>query len=184
MSNSCNNTLIVKGSEEALKNFIKFNIGYPAIYSESTMQKCFCFNSLVPTPLSVVEFGYDKSDELSEEVKRNACKGKTLFPIDGYYWNIANWGVKWDIYNDKLTEKDFEWSDDKKCISIFFITAWYPPSLWVKNIGKLFKNLDIHLSYYEPRMLLYGDLYSVNGKFKHKKYSKRKIKKLFKRGEL
>ena len=111
MPNWCMNELRVSGSSKELKRFLDACMGLPAQYppailpngqklfeSPKETKPYFCFNALIPTPQDVLEIGYDGHDKIQELALADILFGKMPSTLDGYHWNIANWGTKWDIY--------------------------------------------------------------------------------------
>ena len=176
MPNWCMNELTVTGPTEEIKRFVYSNLGlpahYPPVYSKDgkviidspvATTPYFCFNAQVPTPKEVLEIGYDGHDKISRFNQKYAYHGHTIFPIDGYHWNIANWGTKWDIYSDKITPKDMGWQAGAEKIFLGFDTAWSPPTAWLKAIAELFPIFSFKLHYEEPGCYFAGDLYAEEG---------------------
>lgn len=51
----------------------------------------------------------------------------------GYYWRLAMWGTKWDVYNYRVN--DFE-----NKISISYQTAWSPNLPWIESLCNCIQN--------------------------------------------
>lgn len=136
MPNWCMNTLNVSGGADEIKRFVFANQGLPAKYPPQEWEKAiaqmepqptesyFCFNALVPTPQEVLDMGYDAHNKISKDTLLFALHGQSISPIDGYHWNIANWGTKWDVYHDKITPDEMGWSEGCEGIEFEFDTAW------------------------------------------------------------
>ena len=43
-----------------------------------------------------------------------AMAGESVPGMDGYHWNLANWGVKWDIYVDKIDRETLGWTEGEE----------------------------------------------------------------------
>ena len=180
MPNWCENCLLIKGTKEQLKLFIKKNMGYPVQYppqlkgekrKRSKKVKYFCFNAMVRTPKKVVKIGYDGGKKVSEELMEKARKtGEDVFPIDGFNWNIANWGTKWDIDHQKITKKRITWEGDEQ-IHLYFSTAWNPPFRWFEKVVQAFPKLEFKMNYWEPGMYFGGVLIGKQGEATCREYS-------------
>ena len=186
MPNWCGNDFYVQGSRRQLKRFIKMNMGYPVRYppikgekeEKESREKHFCFNAMIRTPQEVINIGYDGGDMVSEELMKKAREtGADVFPIDGYNWNIANWGTKWDIYNEKITKSEIKWIGKNK-IYLFFDTAWNPPFRWFEKIVKRFPQLTFEMSYWEPGMFFGGVLIGRNGTASCREYSQKECEEI------
>lgn len=180
MPNWCENSLCVKGTKEQLKLFIKKNMGYPVRYPPQfkgdkpeslPRRKYFCFNAMVRTPKRVIKIGYDGGKKVSDELMKKAREtGEDVFPIDGYNWNIANWGTKWDIYHQEITRERITWNGDEQ-ISLCFDTAWNPPFRWFEKVVQAFPELEFEMSYWEPGMYFGGVLIGKNGDASNREFS-------------
>ena len=153
MPNWCFNELTVSGPADELKRFVFATQGLPAKYSlaewekragakESPTQPFFCFEALVPTPQSVLDVGF------SADRDTNA--------IDGYHWNVENWGTKWDVYEDAITPEHMGWFEGCTAIQFSFDTAWSPPIEWLAKVVEMFPELHFIMAYDEPGMGLKG----------------------------
>lgn len=176
MPNWCMNELSVSGEAKELKKFVMDSQGLPAKYppvyradgtilfdSPKYTEPYFCFNALLPTPEEVLAIGFDGHEKIPELNRRYALHGQTLYPIDGYHWNIANWGTKWDVYSDAITPEDMGWHEGAEKICFSFDTAWSPPCAWLEAIAEKYPALHFQLHYEEPGCFFAGDLYGENG---------------------
>ena len=68
-----------------------------------------------------------------------------------YSWNIANWGVKWDINKQEV-------EDDDGCFELEFETPWGPPNEIYDRLVELFPDVGISWFYDEPGMQFAGYL--------------------------
>lgn len=62
---------------------------------------------------------------------------------DWYSWAVENWGTKWAAYDDM----GWDYLEDDNYASIFFNTAWAPPSAFFIQASKKFPNLEFELSF-------------------------------------
>lgn len=192
MPNWCYNALTVSGEPDDLKSFVKANMGVPAKYppvydkkgrclTDSTPKTTphFCFNALLPTPKEVLEMGFCCHEEISDSAKISAIFGNTIAPLDGFHWNIANWGTKWDIYNDNITEETINWSEKGDSIFIEFDTAWSPPTPWFETVVSKFPTLHFTLHYEEPGFFFAADVTGENGCCTYDHYDDERCEELF-----
>lgn len=192
MPNWCMNELEVSGETSEVKRFVFANLGlpakYPAVYSPNG--KCispavneteafFCFNALVPTPPEVLKLGYDAHDKISKSAFERALSGQTDGILDGYHWNIANWGTKWDIYSDHISPETMGWTEGSGSIRFGFETAWSPPVYWFKKVAEKFPSLSMKLHYEEPGCYFAGNLISENGDIADNPCSEEECDRLF-----
>ena len=176
MPNWCTNELTISGPPKDLKRFLDACMGLPAQYPPLILpngqklsekpketEPYFCFNALIPTPKEILEIGYDGHDKIPRLTLAEILQGKMPEPMDGYHWNIANWGTKWDIYHNRLTIEDFGWHRGCKKVTAWFDTAWSPPRAWLEKAIGLYPSLTFILHYEEPGNYFAGDLYGENG---------------------
>lgn len=171
MPNWCMNELEIMGTPDELKRFVEDSMGLPAVYTDPRGKKAarklttpyFCFNALVPTPDSVKEIGFDGHDKVPELNRQYAIRGETVYPIDGYYWNIANWGTKWDVYSYAITAEEMGWREGADSIRFEFDTAWSPPDKWLASVARLYPTLRFKLHYEEPGCFFAGDIFASEG---------------------
>ena len=189
MPNWCMNDLTVSGDAEELKRFVFATQGLPAKYPPQEWEKSFpreepkdpffCFNALVPTPEAVLQIGYDGHNKLPKDALRYALTGRSFEPIDGYHWNIQNWGTKWDVYRDRLTPEDMGWQEGCDSISFSFDTAWTPPVFWFERMTEIFPTLYFKLHYEEPGCYFAGDLIYEDGNIIDDAYDDARCAQLF-----
>ena len=188
MPNWCANELHIFGEPADIKYFMEANKGLPAQYElepweiergyTHSTEPHFCFNALVPTPPEVLAFGYDghyKKAKIIEEQGEEAAKGL----MDGYNWNIANWGTKWDIYGDDLSLEKFAWEEDMTEFILYFDTAWSPPISWLTTVAPMFPKLRFEMHYEEPGCFFAGDVTCEGGDFEEDCYDDDRCRKLF-----
>lgn len=167
MPNWCENELHIFGKAENIKHFMEANKGLPAQYKLSKWETengytyptepRFCFNALVPTPPEVIEFGYDghyKRAKIIAEQGEAAATGL----IDGYNWNIQNWGTKWDIYRENLSLENCGWEEGLTEFILYFDTAWSPPIAWLTTVAPMFPDLRFEMHYEESGCFFAGDV--------------------------
>ena len=107
MPNHCYNSVkIVCPSEEEARTLKDFLEG------EDTE---FDFNRLVPMPEELLEATKDP-DEQADRIARHGHHW-------WYEWRIANWGTKWNSYDDDLDEEEMR----QGLLHYTFATAWSPP---------------------------------------------------------
>lgn len=71
--------------------------------------------------------------------------------LDGYNWQILNWGTKWDLSPDfEMSEDDIYEDDDELVLTKYLSTAWSPPLSFFFNISPMFPDLKFRISYCEP----------------------------------
>lgn len=188
MPNWCANELHIFGEPEDIKHFMEANKGLPAKYEPDkwdiergytySTELRFCFNALVPTPQEVLAFGYDghyKRAKIIEEQGEEAAKGL----IDGYNWNIANWGTKWDIYSDNLSLENCGWEEDLTEFILYFDTAWSPPVTWLMKVAPMFPKLRFEMHYEEPGCFFAGDVTCEGDDFTEDCYDDDRCRELF-----
>jgi hypothetical protein len=61
---------------------------------------------------------------------------KEIGYYDWYDWSIANWGTKWDAYQETISEQD-------GTVIYTFQTAWSPPSIIIELMSKILSNLEM-----------------------------------------
>lgn len=193
MPNWCMNELSVSGAAKELEKFVFATQGLPAKYPPQEWEKDrldnikapeeprFCFNALVPTPNAVLEMGYDAHNKIPKDIFELLLAGKNVEPIDGYHWNILNWGTKWDVYHANITPEAMGWSQGCKSILFDFDTAWSPPRAWLEKVVEMFPELTFELHYSEPGCYFAGDIYGKNGRCIYDEYDDKRCAELFKK---
>lgn len=192
MPNWCDNYLTVSGEPEEIKKFVDANMGLPAQYppvvlddgtcvseEQIATEKYFCFNAMIPTPQEVLDIGFDGQGKIPKSEYDKFRRGKTPQMLDGYHWNIMNWGTKWDIYYDEISYEELKWYDGCGYIEICFDTAWSPPIPWIeKNITE-FPKLVFKLHYEEPGCYFAGDVCGEDGIVSHDEYDIGRCNEIF-----
>ena len=62
--------------------------------------------------------------------------------VSWYEWRKHNWGTKWNAYNG-----DVELSEDGKCLSGYFDTAWSPAEPIYCYLAQHYPNVEINIEY-------------------------------------
>ena len=106
MPNWCNNTITIKGQTETVKN----------LWESATAEDGGLLSAMVPQPEDMFH------GNLGEK-ERKECEEKGI--PNWYDWNIANWGVKWDVGTEGLEFTDH--GDGTASITGWFDSPWGPP---------------------------------------------------------
>ena len=188
MPNWCSNELHIFGKSEDIKQFMEANKGLPAQYPLTEWEKRegyttpteprFSFNTLVPTPQEVLDLGYDgheKIRKIIQEKGEDAAAGM----IDGYHWNIANWGTKWDIYHSNLSLENCGWEEGLTEFTLYFDTAWSPPVAWLIQVAPKFPKLRFELHYAEPGCCFAGEVTCEGDSVEENPYDEETCMKMF-----
>ena len=188
MPNWCSNELHIFGASEDIKHFMEVNKGLPAQYPLTEWEKRegyttpteprFSFNTLVPTPQEVLDLGYDgheKIRKIIQEKGEDAVAGM----IDGYHWNIANWGTKWDIYSNNLSLENCGWEEGLTEFTLYFDTAWSPPVAWLIQVAPKFPKLRFELHYAEPGCCFAGEVICEGESVEDNPYDNKTCMKMF-----
>lgn len=152
MPNHCFNKLTVTGPRNAVELF-------KAVCYDPERKHEISFNKLVPMP-PLVNF--------TTSPKRDEGEWTKLFQALGvedewYLWACANWGTKWDAYDQEETEppilcKDYKHREEQENVKkdttqvsagFKFATAWGPPDIWITKVAKLFSMLKFQLVWRE-----------------------------------
>ena len=188
MPNWCMNKLTVSGPAQELKRFVEASIGFPACYSPQEWKKkadpipdtpYFCFNALIPTPPEVLATGYSARQNQPENAFWRAMAGESVPGMDGDHWNLANWGVKWDIYVDKIDRETLGWTEGCDRIEVVFDTALSMPERWFATASELFPQLSFKLHSEEPGCYFAGDMLGENGVVSTEYYNDEKLREIF-----
>jgi len=144
MPNHCGNNLEIsadpknKESLKQLKDFVKKSI-VKNEKEDACEDLTFTFQGVVPMPKEL-DIPSPARDEYEDQALANI---KKYGYSDWYEWRHANWGTKWDAYDDYIGEnlKDFV------CMS--FDTAWAPPIPYYEALAAKYPLLTIEVDYYE-----------------------------------
>jgi len=99
--------------------------------------------------------------------------------LDGYHWNIANWGTKWDIYCDGITLEDTGWTEGCDSVTFDFETAWSPPVAWLQTAAARYPELSFKLHYEEAGCCFAGDILGEAGETTDIPYNDDQLRELF-----
>lgn len=102
------------------------------------------FNNLIPFPTEPNSY-WDYTDENGKLQQK------------WYYWNLENWGTKWDAY-----EEDFTRISDTLA-SYNFTTAWSPPRPIFEALIAQYPRMTFTI-HYEEEQGWGGELYGENGR--------------------
>lgn len=148
MPNHCNNTLSFIGSVEDVTRLIE---------TVKSHNKPFSFDKIVPYPQNFKDMdlaveAYNKEHGEFSHVKAGLVDG---YNSGGYEWCSKNWDTKWDAYDfsDTVIENN----------TISFLTAWSPPINVIRELGKLFPNVELKLEYHELGMNFRGQYTTFQG---------------------
>ena len=82
------------------------------------------------------------------------------YGTDNWYdWSLMNWGTKWDCSSEEM---GFD-TDNENYITINFNSAWSPPVHWLRNVIKLFPNLNFKLVFMETGNWFAGCAFNEEG---------------------
>jgi hypothetical protein len=88
-------------------------------------------------------FGED-SKEVAEDFMSQMAKDFAESD-NWYYWNVRNWGTKWDLEPESLTEHEIE-EENGVCSLVWnFSTAWSPAEPMYRIMSERFP--ELHFSY-------------------------------------
>lgn len=129
--------LNVKGDDTQVKKFDeKFHGRTPHYDGKEADEITFSFAGIVPVPKEVLAMPYSpeyKPDETMDDRRKQVC---------GYNWQIANWGVKWDV-----TMYEVEYGEGFGYYH--FQTPWSYPLEWLIKASKMFPELKFELEAFE-----------------------------------
>lgn len=151
MPNWCENELWVKGEREKLKIFIEKAKGKDTDFS---------LNSFIPIPEELMEFSSPplrKKEESEEEFQDRINRFKEKYGAEDWYdWAIRNWGIKWDVKAEIVSENENE-------VCYVFDSPWGPPIEGLIKISRLYPDLSFKLFYFEEGMCFGGVASIKNG---------------------
>jgi hypothetical protein len=102
---------------------------------------------------------YDKIKEKQEFL--NILQPRPEDQEDNWYeWNVNNWGTKWDLTEDQISELEYTKIDSSMAkIEGYIMTAWAPPldafDNYIYDVEEEYdceKEVDIKCIYWEPGM--------------------------------
>ena len=144
MPNNCQNILTISGPREDLKKF-----------EEKSEDGRFQLGHHLPCPEELLNQDADSTERPDMIAKYGHS--------DWYGWCVANWGTKWDVYEDyamwltsdgttgagDLSMKAENVDADEDEITISFLSAWGPPSEGIEKISGLWPTLNFTIVYAE-----------------------------------
>lgn len=161
MPNHCQNRLEITGPDDELEKF------YKSVCIDE--ENLFEFNGVVPMPeplkgttapcriVSQEEYNKDSKCGITQEMRDNLIQE---FGHDNWYdWAIANWGTKWGAYD--AGDWQYEPGDDEA--SVYFQTAWAPPSEFLRRASIIYPDLQFHNTFLEEGMEYIGFEIFSNG---------------------
>jgi hypothetical protein len=155
MPNWCENKLTVRGSKEALINFIKKHIPF----KEDDCQQCYLdLKSIIPEPQTPEECDPDFVIKQGEDRRLVQKEGREWF--DWYGWHCAYWDTKWNTCDGY-----FEDMIDDGFITLWFYTAWSPCINPIKKLIEMYPDLEFEYRYFEPGMFFCGSIEKENGQY-------------------
>jgi len=147
MPNWCENSLIIEGDDNQLKEFRKAVVAtyeqrqhylepdLPDDVLEELRRldkkegSILCFHRLVPVPEEILAKKYDDG---------------------GYHWELANWGCKWGACRPAVME------ESQGYLVYTFDTPWTPPLKWLCTVAKQYPKFRFRLTCEEPGMKMQG----------------------------
>jgi len=143
MPNWCENRITITGPKEELqklKEFVKSDYGE------------FSFKKILPPPPSFRQ----KLRQLSYQSK--VCVITNKMDIL-YYWQMENWGTKWDVDGDA----GIVFNEEEQSLYYNILTAWSPPLGIVESLGERFSKVCIEMQYFELGNDFAGIYRMING---------------------
>jgi hypothetical protein len=157
MPNYCNNSLVVHGEANAIKDF------YAACRNGEGFS---ILANLYPVPTalkdtmaggySLDENGNERPEQIILNAKREDNIQKYGYP-DWYDWSVAKWGTKWPEDETTLA------ITDSNTIKGRFVTAWAPPTEGFLHISTMFPTLTFALWFEESGVGFAGLSVLANG---------------------
>jgi len=159
MPNWCNNHVeITAPSVAELNEFISFcSQPHETRWSGEIEQDQGVFWNFI-SPENLEEYWGTPRNELDSIAKDAGIK---ISGGDWYWWNISNWGTKWDIQPDFYEVQE---TSDGAFTNWNFDTAWSPPREVYDAIAKRFPNLEFLIQYSEIGMDFAGLVLFRDGK--------------------
>ena len=109
------------------------------------------WNIVKPTDLEAY-YGEDKhKTDLNDFV--NSFNTAVAKNDSWYYWNLRNWGTKWDVAvqdDEKYSDTRFEWTDAGEAM-YHFNTAWSPAIEAITKLSSQYPTLQFDLEYEEEQ---------------------------------
>lgn len=144
--------LDVKGDDTQVKKFDeKFHGRCPLYNGKEADEITFSFSGIVPVPKEVLDAPFSP-----QYVQGNTIE-QTRQQVCGYNWQIANWGVKWDVTMlETMYEEGFS--------NYHFQTPWSYPLAWLVQASRMFPELKFELEAYEEGDFFNHKVKVVGGK--------------------
>jgi len=149
MPNWCQNTLVVEGKQEDIKEFRDFIKGETIEGKE----RIFDFGKVISTEGEEAKWRkeWDKLSAKEQKERWHDDFGTYWFNVGkGYGWCVENWGTKWNACDTDIS------IDEPEKFAIFFATAWSPPEPIIKELAMQFNKLDFTFEYEEWGMAFAG----------------------------
>lgn len=91
-----------------------------------------------PINLKHIPYNIEEFDAVAERTLENAV---SYGYVSWYYWRVANWGVKWDVFDVSIRR-----TNDTE-ITINFETPWNTPTCAIVELSRKFPYADIRVEY-------------------------------------
>ncbi len=152
MPNWCENSIDIDGPADKLALFV----------SRIEENEDGMLSAHYPRPDSKVQ-QLNESEEcfLHEFKKQMGTEREVTLDEAWYYWNIHNWGTKWDIPLDELSYADLDPGD--RTWSVSFMSAWSPPVAWLHKVSEDNPELDFSIEFVEYGCCFAGAMVWKNG---------------------
>jgi hypothetical protein len=145
MPNWCETKLVITGEQEALDELREqLRRPYPAPHSDKTIKEEITGEFLLWNIVRPIDL--DASLEVKSEKPASPDKDFSDFVEEmnkkiaeensWYYWNIRNWGTKWEI-------NDAGVSVEPNRLEYYFMTAWSPVEAAITNLAKQYPTLTM-----------------------------------------
>ena len=179
MPNHVTIQMTVSGPKEVLDLFIASHI-IPIPEEEQSAwsgSEYFDFNTIVPSPASMhskndsiksfverSKWSDEKRAEFDREEELRAKRNVEKYGYSGWYdWNCANWGTKWNSYDNHINADYGNAGGNEGCIDIGFQTAWSLPEPIFMELTELYPELTFEVSCIEEGGFFYGTAVYANG---------------------
>lgn len=140
MPNWVMNELHISGTPEIIKQ-IKAQLSAPHERTHYNFMKETSETVKVEQPFSFWNIIKPTNLEAYEDAKGKPQEG----PDHWYWWNVRNWGTKWDVSDVTTHEK----SDTE--LSFGFDTAWSPPIQAINTLAEQYPSAQFTLNYTEEQ---------------------------------
>jgi len=149
MPNWCENTLVVSGDKKTIKQFKQKAKGTDDEKGKNDLS----LGNFIPMPKELE----DTTSPSEPDTKKSKELIKKYGAKNWYDWKIQNWGVKWDVKAELVSEED-------GYLEYVFDSPWSPPLEWLETVAKLYKTLFFRLKYEEEGMGFLGVAKAEKGK--------------------